>query len=125
MPALIDSDFSHSVTLVCEHSDKGAMAEWARVAGMDFSRASYKDLAIQTFMAIPYVAGSYQTVADYLDGLAEQGIAGVCFIFPDYEHDLQRLVDHVLPRLKYRCSRQADGAQPANRNAAQSSTAAQ
>jgi len=44
-----------------------------RVAGMDFSRATYRDLAVQTFMAIPYVAGSYQTVANYLDGLAEQG----------------------------------------------------
>jgi pyrimidine oxygenase len=91
------------------HSDKIAMAEWARVAGMDFSRATYKDLAIQTFMAIPYVAGSYQTVADYLDGLAEQGLAGVCFIFPDYEHDLQRLVENVLPRLKYRPARQRVG----------------
>jgi pyrimidine oxygenase len=78
------------------------MAEWARVAGMDFSRATYKDLEVQTFMAIPYVAGSYQTVADYLDGLAENGLAGVCFIFPDYENDLQRLVDLVLPRMKHR-----------------------
>ena len=85
-----------------ETSDKAAMAEWARVAGMDFSRATYRDLAVQTFMAIPYVAGSYQTVADYLDGLAEQGIAGVCFIFPDYENDLQRVVDKVLPRMKHR-----------------------
>jgi pyrimidine oxygenase len=84
------------------HSDKAAMAEWSRVAGLDFSRATYKDLAVQTFMAIPYVVGSYQTVADYLDGLAEQGLAGVCFIFPDYEHDLQRLIENVLPRLKYR-----------------------
>jgi pyrimidine oxygenase len=107
-----------------KHSDKNAMAEWARVAGMDFSRASYKDLAVQTFMAIPYVAGSYQTVADYLDGLAEQGLAGVCFIFPDYEHDLQCLVDNVLPRLKYRP--QADGTgRPANRKATRSSIAVQ
>jgi pyrimidine oxygenase len=87
-----------------ENSDKVAMAEWARVAGMDFSRATYRDLAVQTFMAIPYVAGSYQTVADYLDGLAEQGLAGVCFIFPDYQNDLQRLIQNVLPRLKYRSS---------------------
>ena len=84
---------------------------------MDFSRATYKNLAIQTFMAIPYVAGSYQTVADYLDGLAEQGLAGVCFIFPDYERDLQRLVENVLPRLKYRASRaDSTGCQP-NRTA--------
>jgi pyrimidine oxygenase len=82
-------------------SDQVAMAEWARVAGMDFSRATYQDLAVQTFMAIPYVAGSYQTVANYLDGLAENGLAGVCFIFPDYEQDLQRLVDQVLPRMKH------------------------
>ncbi|MDI1345493.1 MAG: LLM class flavin-dependent oxidoreductase [Pseudolabrys sp.] len=85
-----------------ETSDKEAMAEWARVAGMDFSRATYKDLAVQTFMAIPYVAGSYQTVADYLDGLAENGIAGVCFIFPDYSKDLQLVVDRVLPLMKRR-----------------------
>jgi len=84
-----------------EHSDKAAMQEWARVAGLDFSRATYKDLAVQTFMAIPYVAGSYQTVADYLDGLAEQGLAGVCFIFPDYERDLRRLIDNILPRLRH------------------------
>jgi pyrimidine oxygenase len=86
------------------HSDRAAMAEWARVAGLDMSRATYKDLAVQTFMAIPYVVGSYQTVTDYLDGLAEQGVAGVCFIFPDYATDLQILVDHVLPRLRYKKS---------------------
>jgi len=78
-------------------SDQAAMAEWARVAGLDFSRATYQNLAVQTFMAIPYVAGSYRTVARYLDGLAEQGLAGVCFIFPDYERDLERLATHVLP----------------------------
>jgi len=69
---------------------------------MDFSRATYKDLAVQTFMAIPYVAGSYQTVANYLDGLAENGIAGVCFIFPNYENDLELIVEKVLPLMKYR-----------------------
>lgn len=94
-----------------ETSDKVAMAEWARVAGMDFSRATYRDLAVQTFMAIPYVAGSYRTVATYLDALAEQGIAGVCFIFPDYETDLRRLIDNVLPLMKHRNSAcQARGA---------------
>jgi pyrimidine oxygenase len=78
------------------------MQEWARVAGFDASRATYQSLAIQTFMAIPYVVGSYRTVAAYLDGLAEHGIAGVCFIVPDYQNDLQRLVDHVLPLMRYR-----------------------
>lgn len=82
-------------------SDKVAMTEWARVAGMDFSRATYQNLAVQTFMAIPYVVGSYQTVANYLDGLAENGLAGVCFIFPDYENDLRRLVNNVLPRTQH------------------------
>jgi pyrimidine oxygenase len=85
-----------------ENSDRAAMAEWARCAGMDFSRATYKDLAVQTYMAIPYVAGSYQTVARYLDGLAESGVAGVCFIFPDYETDLERWIRHVQPLLKHR-----------------------
>jgi pyrimidine oxygenase len=81
------------------------MQEWSGNAGQDFSRATYKDLAVQTFMAIPYVAGSYATVATYLDGLVDNGIAGVCFIFPDYENDLQKIVDHVLPLRKYQGQR--------------------
>src|SRR5262249_14654958 len=84
-----------------EASDRAALQEWSGNAGQDFSRATYKDLAVQTFMAIPYVAGSYATVAAYLDGLVENSIAGVCFIFPDYENDLQKLIDHVLPLCRY------------------------
>jgi pyrimidine oxygenase len=84
-----------------ETSDRVALAEWSGNAGQDFSRATYKELAVQTFMAIPYVAGSYATVAAYLDGLVENGIAGVCFIFPDYESDLQKVIDRVLPLCKY------------------------
>jgi pyrimidine oxygenase len=62
-------------------------------------------------MAIPYVAGSYATIAAYLDGLVEHGIAGVCFIFPDYENDLQKVIDRVLPLRKYqgRSSSHAQG----------------
>ncbi|MEA2810655.1 MAG: pyrimidine oxygenase, partial [Rhodospirillaceae bacterium] len=86
-------------------SDQAAMQEWSGNAGQDFSRATYKDLAVQTFMAIPYVAGSYATVAAYLDGLVDNGIAGVCFIFPDYENDLQKIVDHVLPLRRYQGQR--------------------
>lgn len=84
-----------------ENSDREAMQTWSGNAGQDFSRATYKELAVQTFMAIPYVAGSYATVAKYLDGLAENGIAGVCFIVPDYETDLKRIIDKVLPLCKY------------------------
>lgn len=93
-----------------ENSDRDAIEEWARCAGMDFSRATYKNLAVQTFMAIPYVAGSYQTVADYLDGLASQGIAGVCFIFPDYQNDLERLIENVLPLMT--CRQPVEAVQP-------------
>lgn len=85
-----------------EHSDRAAMREWAGNAAQDFSRATYQELAVQTFMAIPYIAGSYQSVAAYLDGLAENGVAGVCFIVPDYESDLQKIVDKVLPLCKHR-----------------------
>lgn len=84
-----------------ENSDREAMQTWSGNAGQDFSRATYKELAVQTFMAIPYVAGSYATVAKYLDGLAENGIAGVCFIVPDYETDLKKIIDKMLPLCKY------------------------
>ena len=35
-------------------------------------------------------------------GWPKNGIAGVCFIFPDYENDLQIVVDKVVPLMKYR-----------------------
>jgi len=49
------------------------------------ARVLQKDLAVQTSWRSPYVAGSYQTVSKLSRWLAENGIAGVCFIFPDYE----------------------------------------
>ncbi len=79
-----------------------AIQEWARVAGFDASRATDQGLAVQTFMAIPYVVGSHDTVAAFLDGLAAYGVTGVCFIFPDYQSDLRRRIDHVLPLMRSR-----------------------
>jgi pyrimidine oxygenase len=105
-----------------ENSDRAALQEWSSNAGQDFSRVTYKDLAIQTFMAIPYVAGSYATVAAYLDGLVEAGIAGVCFIFPDYENDLQKLIDRVPPLRKYRGTARSAAAASASTFASASST---
>lgn len=86
-----------------DNGDVEAQTEWARVAGMDFSRATYRDLSIKTFMAIPAVTGSYATVAKFLDRLAaEMGIDGVCLIFPDYNKDLSIFCERVVPLMKSR-----------------------
>jgi hypothetical protein len=40
-------------------------------------------------------------VRDFVSG----AYTGVCFIFPDYENDLQKVIDHVLPLRKYQDQR--------------------
>lgn len=83
------------------NADHEAIAEWMRASGRDATR-SYDDLTEvqKTFMAFPFLATSYENVARHLDAVAEQGLAGMCFIFPDYAADLPRLIKHVLPLMK-------------------------
>jgi hypothetical protein len=40
--------------------------------------------------------------------MAERGLAGVRFIFPDYENDLKIVVDKVVTLMKYRHAQQPE-----------------
>lgn len=86
------------------NSDVEGMAEWLGVAQLDPSRANYKDFQVaqRTFTGMPFIAGSYQQVADYLDAVARAGLRGACLVFPDFEADLRRFIDNVVPRMTTR-----------------------
>jgi pyrimidine oxygenase len=94
------------------NSDEAGMAEWMRIAGLDPNRANYKDFktAQRTFTGMPFIAGSYEQVAQYLDAVAAAGLRGASLVFPDFEPDLRRFIDHVLPLMT---SRAASAVMPA------------
>jgi pyrimidine oxygenase len=81
------------------HADTVAIAEWLRASGQDAHRVDYRRLPPiqQTFMGIHTIAASYATVAAHLDALAEAGVRGACFVFPDFARDLDDFIDNVLP----------------------------
>ncbi|MEZ5855005.1 MAG: LLM class flavin-dependent oxidoreductase [Hyphomicrobiaceae bacterium] len=85
------------------HADHQSIAEWLKASGRDPSRTSHElDHVRQTFMGFPFVTASYDNVARHLDAIADQGVAGVCLMFPDYVPDLEAFITHVLPQLASR-----------------------
>lgn len=87
-----------------DNRDEAAIGEWLRVSGFDKNREDYQTLPpeVTTFMSVPFIAGSYQTVADHLDALAANGVAGVCLSFPDFESDTPEFIKNVMPLIKCR-----------------------
>jgi pyrimidine oxygenase len=87
-----------------EHADTVAIQNWASLQGKDPHKAavdqSGRPPLQKAFMGIHLNAGSYQTVAEHIDALAEQGVRGVCLGFPDFAPDLAAFIAHVLPRCR-------------------------
>ena len=54
------------------------------------------------FNSAPVVYGSYRTVAEQIDQLADMGLEGALLVFPDYVPDLRSFGDRVMPLLKCR-----------------------
>ena len=55
------------------------------------------------FMGLPTLVGSYQTIADYFDRMAEETeVVAVMLAFPDFTTDLNDFFKHVWPRLQCR-----------------------
>ena len=89
--------------------DVEGLAEMTQISGMDTSRPSRAELptAARTFMGMPFIAGSYERVAAYLDSVAAAGLTGVSMVFPDFEPDTAKFIRHVMPLMR---SRMADPA---------------
>lgn len=86
------------------NTDMEGLAEMNRVSGLDASRSKRPEppTAARTFMGMPFIAGSYATVAAYLDSVAAAGLTGVSLVFADFEHDLPRFIRHVVPLMRSR-----------------------
>ena len=51
-------------------------------------------------MSIPTICGSYESVAEQLDEIvAESGIDGCLFSFPDFVEGIRDFGEHIYPRL--------------------------
>lgn len=102
--ASTDEEAEAEKTHYLEQRDEVAIKEWMRVSGMDQNRIDYLHLDPEpaTFMSVPYIVGSYQKVADYLDALADNGIHGVCLTFPDFGSDVPDFIANVMPLMSSR-----------------------
>lgn len=106
----------HARRAFLEARDDVAIQEFLRASGKDVNRADYAKLDRETvtFMSIPYIVGSYETVAKHLDRVAAQGVRGVCLSFPDFSTEVKIFADEVLPHMSCRDAE----ARPALPNAA-------
>lgn len=85
------------------NADKVAIAEWLRASGRDPTRRTHElDWTRQVFMGFPFIISSFEGVAERLDQIADAGVTGVSLMFPDYERDLRRFIENVVPRMKSR-----------------------
>lgn len=84
------------------NADEAAIREWLRASGQDAHRVNYDSLPPlqRTFMGFHLVAASYEKVAAHLDALAEAGVRGACFVFPEFGPDLDRFIANVLPHCR-------------------------
>ena len=96
------------------NTDMAGLAEMNRISGMDASRTGRSELptAARTFMGMPFIAGSYATVAAYLDSVATAGLTGVALVFADFEPDLARFIRHVMPLMQTSTAAPAVSPQP-------------
>lgn len=87
-------------------SNKGGSSEH-QLAGMERSPAEGHG----AFMSIPVICGSYESVADQLDEIvAESGIDGCLFSFPDFVQGIRDFGENISPRLA--CLRSASPPSP-------------
>ena len=84
--------------------DVDGVTELMRISNIDHTRTSFGDLrtTARTFMGMPLVTASYAHVAARLDELANTGLTGVCLVFPDFEADLARFIQFVMPLMRSR-----------------------
>jgi alkanesulfonate monooxygenase SsuD/methylene tetrahydromethanopterin reductase-like flavin-dependent oxidoreductase (luciferase family) len=55
-------------------------------------------------MGVTPVIGSYERVAAYFDQLSQLGIRGAAMFFPDWENDVRKFGEHVIPLVRARLS---------------------
>jgi pyrimidine oxygenase len=85
-------------------TDEAGVAEAMRISGLDPTRATRGELrsVARTFMGMPLCVSSYAGVAAYLDAIARAGVTGVSLVFPDFEADLPRFIQEVVPLMESR-----------------------
>lgn len=83
--------------------DVEALAGFVGAASADVDGETAKKLQGQAFMGIQPVIGSYQTVASFLDRLADEtSVDGVLFTFPDFVDGVTQFGERIMPLLKSR-----------------------
>lgn len=90
-------------------ADEAAIRNLVGQAELDKSEGMSESLKKKSmFMGLPTLVGGWKTIATYLDRICFESKVEACmFAFPDFEHDIDTFVAHVLPRLESRSQRAA------------------
>lgn len=89
--------------MLVEGADSTAIQNWGGALATDKEGGMAKKMQAETFMGIPTIIGSYNTVASYLDQLAAETTAdGVLFTFPNFVEDITNFALEVMPLLQCR-----------------------
>jgi pyrimidine oxygenase len=87
---------------LAESVDLEAVEKWRALAAADTSGTVSTTHKADVFMGTTHVIGSYERVAAYLDELSQVGIRGAAIFFPDWERDVRKFGENVIPLVRAR-----------------------
>ena len=99
-----DAEAEARFNYIVEGADEGALKNIIGQAELDKSEGMSSSLKKKAmFMGLPTLVGSFQTVAEYFDRIAEEtDVAAVMIAFPDFRKDLEDFEKYIWPRLECR-----------------------
>jgi pyrimidine oxygenase len=103
---------------LAETVDLEAVEKWLALGVADSSGSASKRHKADVFMGVTAVIGSYDSVADYFDRLSQFGIRGAVIFFPDWDNDVRKFGEHVIPRVRVRLAKSSEAAVPSMSDAA-------
>jgi pyrimidine oxygenase len=89
---------------IAETVDFEAVEKWRSLGVADATGSASDRHKADAFMGVTPVIGSYERVAAYFDQLSQLGIRGAAMFFPDWENDVRKFGEHVIPLVRARLS---------------------
>ena len=87
---------------LAETVDLEAVEKWRALAAADTAGTVSTTHKADVFMGTTHVIGSYERVAAYFDELSHVGIRGAAIFFPDWESDVRKFGENVIPLVRAR-----------------------
>jgi pyrimidine oxygenase len=87
---------------LAETVDLEAVEKWRALAAADTAGTVSTTHKADVFMGTTHVIGSYERVAAYFDELSDVGVRGAAVFFPDWQSDVRKFGENVIPLVRAR-----------------------